>query len=169
VVIGVGGLGQFAVQFLRQHPGVIVAVCDTDEEKTRRGLELGAQRVVPADEDPDGDVPGAPVDVVFDFVGTDASLARACRMVRRGGLISLVGEAGGTIAFGYRRVPVEAFLTTTSWGSRDELRRVIELARQGSIQWEVEPMPLAGALEAHDRLAAGDVGGRIVLVPGEAA
>jgi propanol-preferring alcohol dehydrogenase len=166
VVIGVGGLGQFAIQFLARHEGVTVAACDTDPDKARRGLALGAHLVLPAG-DGTAEPSVEPVDVAFDFVGTDASLANAARIVRRGGLVSLVGEAGGTIPFGYRRVPVESFFTTTSWGSRDELRRVIELASDGSIQWEVERLPLRRAQEAHDRLAAGQVSGRLVLVAGE--
>jgi propanol-preferring alcohol dehydrogenase len=165
LVIGVGGLGQFAVQFLRQHAGVTIAVTDTDEGKMRRGLELGATRAIPAGEDVEGSATDGQVDVAFDFVGTDESLARASQLVRRGGLLSLVGEAGGTIPFGYRKVPIEIYLTTTSWGSRDELQAVLKLARAGAIRWDVEPMTLAQAVEAHDRLAAGDVAGRLVLVP----
>jgi propanol-preferring alcohol dehydrogenase len=108
---------------------------------------------------------GAPADVIFDFAGTDDSLDYAARNVAPGGLISLVGEAGGSIPFGFERVPVEASLTTTAWGSLQELRDVVQLARRGRLQWDVERIPLSQAQAAHDRLAAGTVEGRLVLVP----
>ena len=118
---------------------------------TRRSSELGL---------------GGPADVVFDFVGDDASLDYAVRNVAPGGLVSLVGEGGGRFEFSFDRVPVEASLTTTAWGSLADLREVVRLARRGRMRWTVERMPLRRARSAHDRLLAGSVAGRIVLVPG---
>ncbi len=166
LLIGFGGLGQFALQYLRRMPELTVAVREISPGKLQlaatRGADLGLL---------DGDESlvtlglGAAADVVFDFVGTDESLAYAARNVAPGGLISLVGEAGGVLPFGFDRVPVEASLTTTAWGSLADLREVVRLARHGRLRWEVERMPLAEANAALDRLAAGDVEGRLVLVP----
>jgi D-arabinose 1-dehydrogenase-like Zn-dependent alcohol dehydrogenase len=61
---------------------------------------------------------------------------------------------------------VEASLTTTAWGSLSDLREVVRLARLGRMRWNVERMPLRKARSAHDRLLAGRIAGRIVLVPG---
>jgi propanol-preferring alcohol dehydrogenase len=166
LLIGFGGLGQFALQYLRRIPELTVAVREISPAKlqlaSRRGADLGLL---------DGDESlltlglGAPADVVFDFVGTDDSLAYAARNVAPGGLISLVGEAGGALPFGFERVPVEASLTTTAWGSLADLREVVRLARRGRLQWEVERMALAEANGALERLAGGGVEGRLVLVP----
>ncbi len=79
--------------------------------------------------------------------------------------MSLVGEAGGELTFAFESLPPEASLTTTSWGSHDDLRDVVQLARRHSLHWRVDRMPLAEAAAAHDRLAAGQVPGRLVLVP----
>jgi propanol-preferring alcohol dehydrogenase len=79
--------------------------------------------------------------------------------------VSLVGEAGGGLSFGFDRVPLEASLTTTAWGSIADLKAVVRLAQRGRIHWEVERMPLEQAQAAHDRLAAGGVPGRLLLVP----
>jgi propanol-preferring alcohol dehydrogenase len=81
------------------------------------------------------------------------------------GLVILVGEAGGHLPFGFDRPPVESWLTTVAWGSRDDLRDVVRLAQRGRLRWEVETMPLREAATAHARLRAGDVDGRLVLVP----
>jgi D-arabinose 1-dehydrogenase-like Zn-dependent alcohol dehydrogenase len=65
---------------------------------------------------------------------------------------------------------VEAYLTTTAWGSLQDLRAVVRLARRSSLSWEVDRMPLVEAQAAHDRLATGQARGRLVLIPpGEGA
>jgi propanol-preferring alcohol dehydrogenase len=166
LLIGFGGLGQFALQYLRRLSDLTVAVREINPDKlqlaSRRGADLG---LLEGDESLVTLGLGAPADVVFDFVGTDASLDYAARNVAPGGLISLVGEAGGQVPFGFERIPVEASLTTTAWGSLADLREVVRLARRGRLHWDVERMPLAEAQAAHDRLAAGAVEGRLVLVP----
>jgi propanol-preferring alcohol dehydrogenase len=166
LLIGFGGLGQFAIQFLRRLPDLTIAVREVNPDKlqlaARRGADLG---LLEGDESLVTLGLGAPADVIFDFAGTDDSLDYAARNVAPGGLISLVGEAGGSIPFGFERVPVEASLTTTAWGSLQELRDVVQLARRGRLQWDVERVPLSQAQAAHDRLAAGTVEGRLVLVP----
>jgi propanol-preferring alcohol dehydrogenase len=167
LLIGFGGLGQFAIQYLRRLPDLTVAVRELDPDKLAVAAGLGADLgLLEGDESLVNLGLGGPADVVFDFVGTDATLEYAALNVAPGGLLSLVGEAGGTLPFGFERLPVEASVTTTAWGSLDDLRAVVRLARRGRLSWGVERMPLERAQEAHDRLAAGKVAGRLVLVPG---
>ena len=111
------------------------------------------------------DALGGPADVVFDVVGTDATLELAAAVVAPNGLVMLVGEAGGHIALGFDSPPVESWVTTTAWGSRDDLVEVVRLARRGALRWTVETMPLRDAAAGLQRVAAGEVTGRIVLVP----
>jgi propanol-preferring alcohol dehydrogenase len=166
LLIGLGGLGQFALQFLRRLPEVVVGVREIDPDKIQIASRLGADvGFLAGDEELVFAGMGGPADVVFDFVGSDETLALAARFVAPGGLVSLVGEAGGQMTFSFAALPVEASLTTTSWGSPDDLRDVVQLARRGRLRWTVERMPLREAAAAHDRLAAGQVAGRLVLVP----
>jgi propanol-preferring alcohol dehydrogenase len=166
LLIGLGGVGQFALQFLRRLPEVFVGVREIDPEKVQTAAELGADvGFLSGDEDLIFTGLGGPADVVFDFVGSDETMALAARFVAPGGLVSLVGEGGGELTFAFESLPAEASLTTTSWGSHDDLRDVVQLARRHSLHWNVERMPLAEASAAHDRLAAGKVPGRLVLVP----
>jgi len=167
LLIGLGGLGQFALQYLRRLPELTIAVRELSPEKLAIAADLGADLgLLMGDEALVELGLGGPADVVFDFVGNDQSLEYAVRNVAPGGLVSLVGEAGGRYEFSFRHMPVEASLTTTGWGSLADLREVVRLARRGRMKWHVERMPLAEAAAAHDRLAEGRVGGRIVLVPG---
>jgi len=166
LLIGLGGLGQFALQYLRRLPELTIAVRELNPEKLAIADELGADLgLLDGDESLVALGLGGPADVVFDFVGNDSSLDYAARNVAAGGLVSVVGEAGGHLEFGFDRVPVEASITTTAWGSLADLREVVRLARRHRMRWSVERMPLTEAAAAHDRLAEGGVAGRIVLVP----
>ncbi len=159
IVIGAGGLGQFTIQYLKLLTTARVIAVDVDESKRTRAVDLGADQALTPDED------AAPADVVLDLVGTEETLAMASRIVQPGGIVMLVGEAGGSLGFGMRTFPWEAHLTTSIWGSRSDLDAVLELARTGSITWDVEALPLSRVNEALQRLRDGRVTGRLVLVP----
>lgn len=156
LLIGFGALGQFALQYLRRHERVVVAVRDTDPAKLHLARSLGAASADPG---------AGGFDVVFDLVGTDATLRDAAGAVRPGGLVMLVGEGGGELPVSFESPAVEASMTTAAWGSLDDLRAVVALAEDGELAWEVETIPLRDAALALQRLARGEVRGRIVLVP----
>jgi propanol-preferring alcohol dehydrogenase len=170
LLIGAGALGQFAIQYLRLLPAarreIIVAVRELDPGRLEQATALGADlALLASDDDMTLDALGGPAEVVFDVVGNDETLAHAAAVVAPGGVVMLIGEAGGRLAFGFETAPVESWLTTAAWGSRDDLRNVVRLAERGRLRWEVEPMPLRDAAIAHARLRAGEVDGRLVLVP----
>lgn len=170
LVIGAGALGQFALQLLRLAvPGgrdLVVGVRELDPDRLERAAELGADVGLLAVE-PELTMEGlnGRPDVILDFVGTDGTLAHASEVVAPGGAILLVGEAGGQLPFGMELVTTEAWLTTVSWGSPDDLRDVVRLARRGRLQWDVDTMSLDQANAAHQRLRRGEVAGRVVLTP----
>jgi alcohol dehydrogenase, propanol-preferring len=167
LVIGCGGLGQFAVQYLRLLPGdgreLVVVVAERSAARLERATELGADIALL---DPDAATLGVPSDAVLDFVGSHETLALAAEAVAPDGLVMLVGEGGGELRFGFERPAVEAWLTTTAWGSIAELRQVVSLAQAGRLQLEVAVMDLGDASAAHERVRAGAVPGRLVLAPG---
>lgn len=164
-IIGAGGLGQFAIQYLRARPNLRIVVSEPNAERGVLASKLGADCVVDvADPASVRDALGGAPNVVFDFVGTDETLAQATAAVVAGGLVMLVGEAGGRLAFGFG-TPLESWFSTTAWGSLADLRTVVELASRDAIEWSVETVPLPDAQHALDRLAAGSVAGRLVVVP----
>jgi len=161
VVIGTGGLGQFAVQYLKMLAKARVVAIDRVPAKLRLARELGADDAVSPDAA--GTLP--PVRAVFDFVGSRRTLALGVAALERGGILVQVGAAGGRLPFGFDTVPHEAHLTTSVWGSLEELAAVVDLARRGMITWHVETLPLAKANEALRRVRRAQVMGRLVLVP----
>jgi propanol-preferring alcohol dehydrogenase len=161
VVLGAGGLGQFAVQFLRLAGDARVVAVDPDPAKRDQARRLGADHAAAAA----GDLEAGAAVAVLDLVGSDATLAEAARLVQPTGVIMLVGEVGGRLPFGFGAVPHEAHLSTSVWGSHRDLAAVVELARAGTLRWEVEALPLQRVNEALERLRHGRVRGRLVLTP----
>jgi len=167
VIIGCGGIGLMVIQLVRALSEAEVTAADVDEVKLEGALAAGAHRSVHSE------VSAAPaivgigtgIDVVFDCVGTMQTLTLARDVVQEGGHVSIIGEAGGSIAVGFGSYPVEVSVVIPHWGSRDELAEVIQLAAQGSISTNVELIPLRDALEGYRRLRDGDSRGRLVAVP----
>ena len=168
VVIGVGGLGHYGLQFVRElSPARIVAI-DISAEKRALALELGATLAL----DPSSDDIAAVVSDggegamgVFDFVGTDATLATAAACVGRKGMVVIVGLAGGALPYSFMGMPGESVVMGSTWGTRTELGEVIALAAADRLSFHVEKYPLDEINEVFKRLEHGEVAGRAVLIP----
>jgi alcohol dehydrogenase, propanol-preferring len=79
--------------------------------------------------------------------------------------VVVCGLYGGRVPFGIGAVPHEAQFMSSIWGTIPEMGELIAFARQHPLQYTVEAMALEDAEIAHQRLRAGDVAGRIALVP----
>lgn len=157
VVIGAGGLGQFAVQFLKKLSHAEVTVLDLADDKLDAALKLGADHAVK-------ELPsGVKYDAIIDFVGAGPTLGAAGRHVDRQGIIAVVGLAGGRLEFGVGVIPSEAVITSSIWGGLGELQELLDFVRAEGIEHLVETMPLESAQEALDRLRKGEIRGRVVL------
>ena len=163
LVIGAGGLGQFGLQWLKIRSDAQVTVVDASPEKRALALELGADAVAAP-----GEVEGTFTSVI-DFVGAEPTLATARDHVARQGLVVVVGLYGGTIPFGFGAVPHEARFMTSVWGTLAQMHEMVALAQQHPLHSPIEVIGLDDVATAHQRLHAGDVSGRFVIVPGGAA
>ena len=169
MIIGVGGLGQMAVQIAREITGARIVAVDRREAQLARARELGAAETVLADANA-GErtkelTDGTGAHAVLDFVGTDESLALAVQAVRQRGIVALLGLAGGKVPFGFYTQAPEAVLTTVFAGTRADLDGAVALARAGRIHTHVTRYPLEDVNRALDDLRAGRVTGRAVLTP----
>ncbi|MGW5518801.1 NAD(P)-dependent alcohol dehydrogenase [Nocardia africana] len=168
LVIGAGGLGHVAIQILRAMSSATVIAVDLTDDKLRFADEVGAHHTVRGDDRAAisirGLTNGLGVDAIFDFVGSQQTLELAADTVATEGAITIVGAGTGRLPIGYRSLPFDAYVRATFWGSRPELWEVVELARTGRIRVEVETYSLDQAPLAYQRLAAGAVRGRAVVV-----
>ena len=170
LVIGVGGLGHMGVQILEAlTPAAVIAV-DTRRSALDMAAAAGAEHTVLAGDTAATEIAelthGKNADVVLDFVGTEATMQLAASCGRSLGHITIVGIGGGSYPFSFFTVPYEASLATTYWGSIPELIEVLDLAERGLIRAEVEKISLTDAPDGYQRLARGEVNGRLVVVPG---
>lgn len=170
VVIGVGGLGQMALQIIGAlSPARIVAI-DAAPDKLEIAEALGADHALLADECSPEQIRdltgGRGAELVLDVVGSAETLALAGQLLAFEGDLTLLGLAGGTIEYGAMTLPWGSRIATTYWGTEVELMEVLELARAGKIEIRTERVGLDGVAEAYDRLRRGEVEGRAVACPG---
>jgi propanol-preferring alcohol dehydrogenase len=76
-----------------------------------------------------------------------------------------MGVGGGTLPFRFGVVPFETVVVFSNWGTRAELAEIVDLARDGVLEIEVERVELEDVPAAYERLEAGEVRGRVVAVP----
>lgn len=170
VVIGVGGLGHLALQVLAASAPEAVVAVDPSAAARRLAMELGAARAVASVDDAAAAVTEvahhAGADLVLDFVGSADTLAAAGELLAPGGQLALVGSAGGhlTVAKG-TDLPRGWGVTAPFWGPREDLVQVLAMAGAGTLHAETECFTLDEALTAYERLRAGEVHGRAVVVP----
>jgi 2-desacetyl-2-hydroxyethyl bacteriochlorophyllide A dehydrogenase len=168
-----GGVGIHAVQ-IAHAAGATVIAATTSGARVPALREAGAHHVILSARGEDFSpsvrelTDGAGADIVIDTVGTPV-FQPVRRSLARGGRWVLVGQlTGDFVPFN----PAQLFLKGISMLSatsttREELRRCLHLLAQGTIRAVVDDsLPLTQAAEAHRRLEAGGVSGRLTLVPG---
>src|SRR6202047_9380 len=169
VVIGVGGLGLLAVQFLRTLCSARVIAVDSDATHLELAKQHGADNALPSDgsttEQIRGLTSGARAAFILDCVGAESILQNCGGAVARLGRLTLGGEALKTVPFGLHEVPWGAPLATSLNGGTVNLREVVELARLGRIETVEERYPLSCVAGGYRDLKNGKLRGRAVCVP----
>ena len=164
MVIGCGGLGQYAIMIAKAHGATVVAV-DRDPAKLDEARARGADHLVEA-----GPEAGLKVkelggaDIAVNFAPTPAvwkTIEQAVNPMSDIIAIALVHDPvplsmmwlidGGHRVFG------------SSVGSRQDLRDFLAFAARSNLAIDIETIPLSGVNAALDQLQAGQVAGRICI------
>ncbi|MET7682547.1 NAD(P)-dependent alcohol dehydrogenase [Streptomyces sp. NPDC005423] len=169
VVIGTGGLGHVAIQLLRAMTPARVIALDVSEEKLKLARAVGAHETVLSDADAAAAVRaitgGVGAEAVFDFVGAEPTVRTAGAVAAVEGEVAIVGIGGGALPVGFGRLPFEVSVHAPYWGSRGELVEVLALARSGAVSVHTQTFSLDEAPLAYERLHAGEITGRAVILP----
>ncbi|MFG3145217.1 NAD(P)-dependent alcohol dehydrogenase [Streptomyces sp. NPDC048243] len=169
VVIGTGGLGHVAIQLLRAMTSARVIALDVSEDKLALARTVGAHEAVLSDAGAAAKVReltgGIGAQAVFDFVGAEPTVRTAGAVAAVEGDIAIVGIGGGALPVGFGSLPFEVSVTAPYWGSRGELIEVLDLARAGAVSVHTETYSLDEAPLAYERLHAGKINGRAVILP----
>ena len=168
VVIGVGGLGLYAVQFLRQMTGARIVAVDASAARLKLAREHGADDVVSSGPDAASHIRelsgGIGAAFVLDCVGADATLATGIAALSWRGRLAMLGAAGGSIPFDFFKMPPGAQLVTSLNGGSVALMEVVAMAALGRLEVLVDRYPLSAAKQAYDDFEHGRLVGRGVLV-----
>jgi propanol-preferring alcohol dehydrogenase len=169
VVIGAGGLGHIGIQILRAMSPAVVVALDVSDDKLQLAQEVGAHHAFRSDESAVETVRalngGRGATAVFDFVGIEPTTALAAKLTHPDSEIVIVGVGAGAVPVGIFTLPWETRVRAPYWGSRSELFEVLDLARAGLIHVETETFSLDDGAKAYERMHAGTLRGRAVIVP----
>ena len=170
VVIGVGGLGYFAVQLLRAFSPARIVAADLTAPRLRLAEELGADVALESDGDLADRVReltgGLGAEVVVDCVATGSTPEQGLAMLAPLGRYVALGSEDGEIccravvATG-RELAIEGSLV----GTFAELRELVSMTLRDRVKLVQTYYPLAEAAAALDDLLHGRVEGRAVLLP----
>ena len=166
-VIGLGGLGHLAVLYAKAMGGR-VAVLSTSPEKEGEARELGAERfintkaAVPADELRAWD---GGADIILATGSSFDSMTAAFPGLATDGTMVVLGVGPGSLNFdpmqlimGRRRI------MGSPAGSRRDLRETLDFAAANGIRPRITRFPLRKASEVLERMHAGGIRGRAVLM-----
>jgi NADPH:quinone reductase-like Zn-dependent oxidoreductase len=173
VIAGTSGVGSAAIQVARQLGARVIATAGS-EQKRALCVELGAEAAVDhyADDwhkEVKRLTNGRGADVVVEHVGP-ATWDLSMRSLARNGRLVICGATTGSkvsVLLPHLFIKNIALLGSTM-GPRSALPVIMDHLAAGRYRTVVdEVLPLADIQRAHHRLEAGEVAGKLVLVPGE--
>ncbi|MEQ3625299.1 MAG: alcohol dehydrogenase catalytic domain-containing protein [Celeribacter sp.] len=167
-MIGVGGVGAFAIQ-IAALAGADILALDRVQSKLdwAETLAAGVQTSLVEGEPQAPQTHAATCDHVLDFVGNAATFELGKRLLDRNGRYVFVGYGEDTITLSPKELSRSQWtILGTRGGSRADLAAVIDLAASGKIISTVtDQHPLREVNEALSSLSQGRVLGRCVLCP----
>jgi propanol-preferring alcohol dehydrogenase len=167
-VLGVGGLGAYAVQILKLMTTAYVIAIDNSDERLRYATELGADAVVKSDDSTATKIreltKGKGVDGLIDLVGNDQTMRLAADVVRPHGFISVAGMGGGTVQLGWGHIASGVRFCLSLGSTRQELREICQLAREGKLRIDIDRFTFDQIPQAYEQLRQGKLHGRAVIV-----
>jgi propanol-preferring alcohol dehydrogenase len=173
-VFGIGGLGSYGIQYARLlAPNSKTIAVDHNEEKLQLAEKLGGA-VYAINSKKSQDIKsevfriteGQGVNVVVDCVGSEETIRDSVRILRKGGVLVVVGLFGNQIGMPLVASVINEYQVLCSlWGNYNELREVIELAKQHKIKHSIQKFSLSDVNKATELLRSGHIDGRGVIMP----
>ena len=178
-VIGVGGLGTYAVQYAKLlSSGATVVAFARNDEKLAIAKEHGADHIINTRGKSLADIRTALVkgtghaelDAVIDCVGAEDSIRMGFNLLATSGAFVSVGLVGTHI-----NIPLFPFVAReftyhgSFWGNYSDLSEVVALAQAGKIKHSLKRVRFEDINENLELLRAGEIVGRAVVTFGSGA
>ncbi len=159
-IIGVGGLGQFAVRHA-VNKGCEVYVATRKPEAQELALSLGAVAVAPCIKD----FADKQLDLIVDFAGGGQTTTDAINTVKFRGRVVIVGMAKDIAEVNTMSMIMHELTFVGSQGSTtDDLRDCINSVAEGKLDPVINEITFDEIGEGIERLTRGEVKGRLVCV-----
>lgn len=140
IVVGAGMIGLLQIQVLRAIGCRRIIAVDLVDEKLALAARLGATEIINSrDFSPQGNI-----DFAFEVVGISATIDLAIRSVRKGGVVTLVGNVSPRVDWPLQLVVTRELSIFGSCASALEYPQCLELIASGAV--DVKPLISAVAL-----------------------
>ena len=162
-VIGIGGLGHLAVQFLSKWGCDVTAFTSTDA-KADEAHQLGAHRVVNSRDPGQLEAVAGSFDFILSTVNVDLDWASFLAALGPRGRLHSVGAVPSPIpvpAFGI--IPGQKSVSGSPLGSPATVATMLEFCARHGIEAVTEHFPMSEVNEAMDHLRSGNARYRLVL------
>jgi D-arabinose 1-dehydrogenase-like Zn-dependent alcohol dehydrogenase len=160
-VIGIGGLGHLAVQYAKAAGFDVIAMTHSkDKEPLLR--QLGAAEVV---SDGRGLAEAGGADVILATSNSYAPVTDAIQGLRPDGRLVLMGVAHEALAVPTSIMWVRGRILGSSQNSPEHLYEALDYAARGKVRVMAETYPLSDIARAYERVKAGAVRFRAVILP----
>ncbi len=162
-VFGIGGVGHIALQIAKLYGAKVVAITRS-KMHLNLASKLGADVVIsPSEEDVVQSIQKMGlVDSAIVFAPAKEAISQAVKSVKKGGTIVLgvFGSIGDDFMFVDEKVIKGSVI-----GSRNDMKQVLALATNNSIEVICEKYPLSNANEVLAKLKTSNIEARAVLTP----
>jgi len=160
-VIGIGGLGHLAVQYAKAAGFDVIAMTHSkDKEPLLR--QLGADQVV---SDGRGLAEAGGADVILATSNSYAPVTDAIQGLRPDGRLVLMGVAHEPLTVPTSIMWVRGRILGSSQNSPEHLYEALDYAARGKVRVMAETYPLSDIARAYERVRAGTVRFRAVILP----
>ena len=163
-IFGCGGLGQYGIQLAKMSGAMVVAI-DTNKDKLRTAIDLGADYAFMATDDPAAkirDLGGA--DACINFAPTNRTWQAIVDSINARAWIVSVAQVPDPVELNLEwLLYTGAKITGTSVGTRQELRDILRLSDDMDLKIGIETISIGQVNKALDRLEQGKVDGRLVI------
>jgi uncharacterized zinc-type alcohol dehydrogenase-like protein len=162
-VIGIGGLGHIALQFLNKW-GCEVTAFTSSESKREEALKLGADKTLNSRDEAEIEAAANSFDFIISTVNVKLDWNLYINTLKAKGRLHFVGAALEPLDVGAMSLIMrQRSISGSPVGSPATIEKMFEFANRHQIQPQVEMFPMSDINKAFDRLKSGDARYRIVL------
>lgn len=162
-VMGLGGLGHMAVKFAKAF-GAHVVLFTSSKSKVADAKRLGADEVVLSQDEDEAKKHFATFHLIVDTIPAGHNLNTSLGLLRRDGVLSLVGVPASELSFGaFGLLFGRRKIAGSIIGGIRETQEMLDFCAEHGVIADVELIRIEEINRAFDRLLAGDVKYRFVI------